>query len=124
MTSHSFQYKHSGLLLVLTAVLLGGCASIEVPGETKTDEKARSSIIGHLKMVEGFLYSCSSLRLRVTDTKVVTPYDGKKSQEKWTVLSCNGEQHTYDLDYTVLAEGKINVCSTVPPHGKRICSAR
>jgi len=124
MRSHFFQYKRSGLLLVLIAVLLGGCASVEVPGETKMDEKARGSVIGHLKMVEHALYSCSTLRLRVTDTKVVMPSDGKKSQEKWTVLSCNGEHHTYDLDYTVLAEGKINVCSAVPPYGKRICSAR
>jgi hypothetical protein len=112
---------------VLATIFLGGCASIEVPGETKTDEKTRGGVIGHLKMVEHALYSCSTLRLRVTDTKVVMPFDGKKSQEKWTVLSCNGEHHTYDL--TVLADGirekgKIGVCSAVPPHGKSICSDR
>lgn len=109
-------------LLFFTAILLFGCAPIDVPGETKADAKARGSIIGHLKMVEHALYSCSTLRIRVTDTKVIVPFDGKKSQEQWTVLSCNGEHHRYDLDYTVFPDGKITTCTAVPPHGKKICS--
>jgi hypothetical protein len=88
--------KYASMLLL--AVLLCSCAAVQVPGETKADPALKRSVTGLLKQIE-LGYHCSTLRLRVTDTKIIVPFDGKKGQEKWVVLSCNGETHLYEVNY-------------------------
>jgi hypothetical protein len=81
--------------LVLTGVLIAA-----VQGETNADPVLKKSVTDLLKRLENAYYSCSPLRLRVTDTGVTIPFDGTRQQEKWEVLSCNGETHSYEVTFT------------------------
>jgi len=68
--------------------------------ETNADPVLKKSVTDLLKRLENAYYSCSPLRLRVTDTRVTIPFDGTSQQEKWEVLSCNGETHLYEVTFT------------------------
>jgi hypothetical protein len=54
-------------------------------------------------------YGCSTLRLTVTDTKIVTPFDGHSAVEKWTVQSCNGELHSYSVELIPTPDGGTDI---------------
>jgi hypothetical protein len=96
------------VFLLFMATILFGCAAVQVPGETKADPVLKKTVTDQLKQWE-LAYHCSTLKLKVTDTKVTTPFDGKQAQEKWNVLSCNGENHSYEVNYTVSPRGGTDV---------------
>lgn len=68
----------------------------------------RGVVTDLLKQIE-LAYHCSTLRLRVTDTKITMPFDGKKGQEKWDIQSCNGETHVYEVNYMASPRGGTDV---------------
>lgn len=90
-------------ILFLTTSLFG-CAAVEVPGETKAGSVLKKDVTDAIKQWE-LAYRCSTLKLTVTDTKITMPFDGKKSQEKWNILSCNGENHSYEVNFTPSPRG-------------------
>jgi len=94
--------------LFLVASLFG-CAAVQVPGETKADPALKKTVTNTIKRLEHAHYQCSTLKLTVTDTKITMPFDGKRLQEKWSILSCNGENHSYEVNYTVSARGGTDV---------------
>jgi len=83
---------------LFTATLLFGCVTVQVPGETRADPVLKRSVTDLIKQLE-LAYRCSTIKLTVTDTKVTMPFDGKQSQEKWDILSCNGENHSYEVSF-------------------------
>lgn len=89
------------LLLAATST---GCAAVEVPGETKANPVLKADVADALKQWE-LAYGCSTLWLKVVDTKVVAPFDGHKSVEKWSVQSCNGELHSYEVSFMPTPDG-------------------
>jgi len=91
-------------ILFLAASLLG-CAAVQVPGETKANPVLKKDVADMIKQFELAYHRCSTLKLTVTDTKVVVPFDGKQSKEKWNILSCNGENHSYEVTFTVPPRG-------------------
>ena|SRR2546426_2628165 len=86
------------------AASLFGCVAVQVPGETKANPVLKKDVADMIKQIE-LAYRCSTLKLTVTDTKVVMPFDGKQSKEKWNILSCNGENHSYEVTFTVSPRG-------------------
>ena len=82
----------------LLGTLLLGCVTVTVPGETRADPVLKRSVTDFIKRLE-VAYHCSTMKLTVTDTKVTTPFDGMQSQEKWDILSCNGENHSYEVSF-------------------------
>jgi hypothetical protein len=80
------------------AASLFGCAAVQVPGETKAGPELKKDVADLIKQLE-LSYHCSTLWLKVTDTKITMPFDGTKSQEKWDILSCNGENHSYEVNF-------------------------
>ena len=89
--------------LFLVASLFG-CAAVQVPGETQAGPTLKKDVTDLIKQLE-LAYRCSTLKLTVADTKITMPFDGKRSQEKWNILSCNGENHSYEVNYTVSPRG-------------------
>ena len=86
------------VLPLLLAVTMG-CAAVEVPGATTADPSLKEDVTDALKQFE-LNYGCSTLWLTVTNTELVSPFDGHSSKEKWTVQSCNGEVHAYEVTLT------------------------
>ena len=97
-----------GLFVLLLGASLLGCAAVEVPGETKADPALKASTADILKQLE-LAYRCSTLKLTVSGTTVTKPFDGTKSQEKWDVLSCNGETHSYEVNFTPSPRGGTQI---------------
>lgn len=95
--------------LLLIAVLLFGCAPVQVPGETLANSELKRDTTNLIKLMERAFYRCSTLKLTVSGTKKITPFDGKKWQEKWDILSCNGENHVYDIKFTRSPRGGTNI---------------
>jgi hypothetical protein len=93
--------------LVLTLGMLA-CSAVEVPGETKADAALKKTATDTIKQLE-LAYGCSTLFLTVTDSKVVVPFDGKHSVEKWTIKSCNGETHYYEVNFVPSPAGGTDV---------------
>jgi len=86
------------------AASLFGCAAVQVPGETKAGPELKKDVTDLIKQIE-LAYRCSTLKLTVTDTKITVPFDGKRSQEKWNILSCNGENHAYEVNFRPSPKG-------------------
>ena len=107
----------AAMLLAMPLLAMGGCATTtEVPGETSLSKPTQERVVGHLKKVEHMLFSCSTLRLRVTDTKVLAPPKDDSFRERWTVHSCNNQQHAYEVESRVLPKVKGRViCSQLQP---------
>ncbi|MEK7760979.1 MAG: hypothetical protein AAB433_05325 [Nitrospirota bacterium] len=92
---------------LILAALLFGCA-VQVPGETKSDPTLKNTVTDTIKQLE-LAYRCSTLKLTVTDTKIAMPFDGTRSQEKWNILSCNGENHAYEVNFRPSPKGGTEV---------------
>jgi ABC-type glycerol-3-phosphate transport system substrate-binding protein len=92
-------FKLRWFIAMLSMAVLAGCVSMPIPNETQADSTSQKTVIRTIKFWELSLYHCSTLKLNVIDIKVTTPFDGKESHEKWNVLSCNGEKHSYDVRY-------------------------
>jgi hypothetical protein len=93
-----------GLRILFLVTLLFGCATAQVPGETQADPALQNTVTAKLKQLE-LAYHCSTLKLTVTDTKITIPFDGRRAQEEWNILSCNGEHHAYEVDFSPSSNG-------------------
>ena len=89
---------------LLSGTLLLACATVNVPGETRADSVLKRSVTDFIKQLE-VAYHCSTMKLIVTNTQVTMPFDGKQSQEKWDILSCNGENHSYEVSFRPSPQG-------------------
>jgi len=96
------------LCSLLLAATSSGCSAVQVPGETKADAVLKEDVAAALKQQE-LAYGCSTLWLTVLDTKLVSPFDGHKSVEKWTVKSCNGELHAYEVSFMPTPDGGTDI---------------
>lgn len=95
---------HRHLHILILATLLFGCATARVPGKTQADSALQNTVIDKLKQLE-LAYQCPTSNLTVTDTKITVPFDGRRAQEEWIILSCNGETHAYEVDLSPSPKG-------------------
>ena len=95
--------------ILFLAASLFGCAAVQVPGETIASPVLKKDVTDFIKQFELAFHHCSTLKLIVTDTKVVTPFDGKHAQERWNILSCNGENHSYEVTFTPSPQGGTDI---------------
>lgn len=84
--------------ILFMGTLLFGCATAQVPGKTIADTSLQNMVIEKIKQIE-LEYHCPTEKLTVKDTQITIRYTGQRAQEKWTVLSCNGENHDYEVNY-------------------------
>jgi hypothetical protein len=90
--------------LLLTGALLFGCAAAQIPGETQADSALQIKVMNQIKQLER-ADQCPTLDLTVADTQITQHFDGRRAQEKWNVLSCNGENHAYEVDFSPSPDG-------------------
>ena len=95
------------LIPLLLAATVLGCAAVEVPGSTTADPALKQDVTDALKQWE-LNYGCSTLWLTVTNTQIVSPFDGHSSKEQWIVQSCNGEVHAYEVTLMPAPGGGTN----------------
>ena len=105
---------HVPMTLVLS-IFLVGCASTPLPEGSIADQTLKKGVVKHLTKMEYYFYSCSTLRtLRVLNIQVTSPPDGGKWKEQWHILSCNGENHLYDVEFTPDPKGGLFIGTKHP----------
>lgn len=99
--------------LVIAAVMLTpACTSLPEPNPSRFGEAQQDLAVNSLKQMELIFHSCSTLRLDVVKIELTDTPD----QERWSVLSCTGEENCYLL--TRNQDGTIAI--EAPKTGKKL----
>lgn len=81
-------------VIVFAAVMLtSACSSLPEQNPSRFGGAQQDAAVYSLKQMELIFHGCSTLRLNVVKIELTDTPD----QERWSVLSCTGEQHSYLL---------------------------
>jgi len=82
------------LIVVATMMLTAACTSLPDQNPSRLGAAGQDSAVDALKQMELIFHGCSTLRLEVVKIELT---DSPDEEERWSVLSCTGEEHSYLL---------------------------
>ncbi len=89
-------------LSVFAASLLASCASQptlpNVPGESKTSEATKRTVVSGIRQIENNQYRCAPGSVVIKNTKFAQA-SKRENTEEWLISGCGSALHTYMVSY-------------------------